>query len=73
MRATSSTPTTSRCERGSRSCLAGGEPAYAATQARRDALVELHDGGRRTWAEVAGLVGLSRARVVELVGGPRRR
>jgi hypothetical protein len=43
-----------------------------ATGERREALRAMHSDGR-TWEEVAGLVGLSRARVVELVGGPRRK
>ena len=43
-----------------------------ATGERREALRAMHSDGRR-WEDVAGLVGLSRARVVELVGGPRRK
>ena len=43
-----------------------------AAAARREALRALHSDGR-TWADVAELVGLSRARVTELVGGPLRK
>lgn len=43
-----------------------------AAGARREALRALHANGR-TWEDVAELVGLSRARVTGLVGGPLRK